>query len=126
MHRSPGGVVRNIAHHLAFGNAGWNCSRYSGRDPDGYWLERQCRDAGIGMEHIAGRKRRPEPSRQSTPAGDLYIGAVTSDTDKLMTIDFMNERAQLIRSASVVIADCNPERRSASLADGILRNTRFR
>lgn len=108
MHRSPGGVVRNIAHHLALLGTPVELLTVLGRDPDGYWLERQCRDAGIGMEHIAWAEETTGTfASVATPAGDLYIGAVTSDTDKLMTIDFMNERAQLIRSASVVIADCN-------------------
>lgn len=108
MHRSPGGVVRNIAHHLALLQVPVQLVTILGDDPDGHWLALQCTDAGIGMDHILFAE---EPTGTfasiATPSGDLHIGAVTSETDRLLSIEFFSQRAEVFRSASVVIADCN-------------------
>ena len=108
LHRSPGGVVRNIAHHLALLQVPVELVTIFGNDPDGHWLSRQCADAGIGLSHVLMAE---EPTGTfasiATPAGDLHIGAVTSETDRLLNIDFFVSRAEVLRSAAVVIADCN-------------------
>ena len=108
MHRSPGGVVRNIAHHLALLNVPVQLVTILGDDPDGKWLLDQCKDAGIGVEHILfANETTGTFASIATPAGDLHIGAVTSETDRLLTIDFLASRSDVLRSAAVVIADCN-------------------
>ncbi|MFM8432784.1 MAG: carbohydrate kinase family protein [Bacteroidota bacterium] len=108
LHRSPGGVVRNIAHHLALLKIPVQLVTILGEDPDGHWLAQQCSDAGIGLDHVLFAE---EPTGTfasiATPSGDLHIGAVTSETDRLLTIDFFSKRSEVFRSASVVIADCN-------------------
>jgi len=108
MHRSPGGVVRNIAHHLALLDIPVELVTIFGNDPDGHWLSSQCAAAGIGLSHILMAE---EPTGTfasiATPAGDLHIGAVTSETDRLLSLDFFSQRAEVFRSASLVIADCN-------------------
>lgn len=108
MHRSPGGVVRNIAHHLALLKVPVQLVTILGNDLDGKWLSSQCVGAGIGLDHILLAE---EPTGTfasiATPSGDLHIGAVTSETDRLLNIDFLSTRSGVLRSASVVIADCN-------------------
>ncbi|MFM9027520.1 MAG: carbohydrate kinase family protein [Bacteroidota bacterium] len=108
LHRSPGGVVRNIAHHLALLKIPVQLVTILGEDPDGHWLAQQCSDAGIGLDHVLFAE---EPTGTfasiATPSGDLHIGAVTSETDRLLTIDFFSKRSEVFRSATVVIADCN-------------------
>lgn len=108
LHRSPGGVVRNIAHHLALLKVPVQLVTIFGNDPDGHWLSAQCAEAGIGLDHILMAE---EPTGTfasiATPAGDLHIGAVTSETDRLLSIEFFTSRAEVLRTASVVIADCN-------------------
>jgi pseudouridine kinase len=108
MHRSPGGVVRNIAHHLALLNVPVELVTIFGNDPDGQWLARQCTDAGIGLEHtFISAELTGTFASIATPSGDLHIGAVTSESDRLFTIDFFTQRSDVFRNASVVIADCN-------------------
>ncbi|MBK8586379.1 MAG: hypothetical protein IPN88_13510 [Bacteroidetes bacterium] len=41
MHRSPGGVVRNIAHGLSLLNIPVELITVLGDDPDGHWLSKQ-------------------------------------------------------------------------------------
>ncbi|MEY4594863.1 MAG: Pseudouridine kinase [Bacteroidota bacterium] len=108
MHRSPGGVVRNIAHHLALLNIPVELVTIFGNDPDGQWLSSQCAAAGIGLHHVLVAE---EPTGTfasiATPSGDLHIGAVTSETDRLLSLDFFAQRAEVFRTAALVIADCN-------------------
>ncbi|MFM7218588.1 MAG: carbohydrate kinase family protein [Bacteroidota bacterium] len=108
MHRSPGGVVRNIAHHLALLGVPVQLVTILGNDSDGHWLAEQCAQAGIGLDHILFAEESTGTFASiATPSGDLHIGAVTSETDRLLTVEFFSSRAEVIRSASVVIADCN-------------------
>jgi pseudouridine kinase len=108
MHRSPGGVVRNIAHHLALLKVPVELVTVFGNDPDGHWLAAQCKEAGIGLEHILlAEETTGTFASIATPSGDLHIGAVTSETDRLLTIDFFVSRSEVLRKAAVVIADCN-------------------
>lgn len=108
LHRSPGGVVRNIAHHLALLGVSVELVTVLGNDPDGQWLANQCSEAGIGLSSVM---MADEPTGTfasiATPSGDLHIGAVSSETDRLFSLDFFSQRASVFRSASVVIADCN-------------------
>ncbi|MFM9051077.1 MAG: PfkB family carbohydrate kinase, partial [Bacteroidota bacterium] len=98
LHRSPGGVVRNIAHHLALLKIPVQLVTILGEDPDGHWLAQQCSDAGIGLDHVLFAE---EPTGTfasiATPSGDLHIGAVTSETDRLLTIDFFSKRSEVFR-----------------------------
>ena len=106
--RSPGGVVRNIAHHLALLSVSTDLLTVVGTDADGEWLLEQCRNAGIGTRGIM-RNDVPTGTFASinSPAGDLTIGAVTSETDSLLNSDFLNARHEIICNASLVVADCN-------------------
>lgn len=108
MHRSPGGVVRNIAHHLALLKVPVELVTIFGNDPDGHWLAAQCKEVGIGLEHILMAEETTGTFASiATPAGDLHIGAVTSEADRLLSIDFFASRSEVLRKAAVVIADCN-------------------
>lgn len=108
LHKSPGGVVRNIAHHLALLGVPVQLLTVLGKDSDGQWLNDQCSSAGIDMSKVAWSDK-PTGTFASiaTPDGDLYIGAVSSETDELLTTEFMIERSANIASASIVVADCN-------------------
>ena len=108
MHRSPGGVVRNIAHHLSLLNIPVELITVLGDDPDGHWLSKQCTDIGISMKGTVWLDK-PTGTFASiaTPAGDLHIGAVSSETDVMLNTDFLQSRSEIILNASVVVADCN-------------------
>lgn len=106
--RSPGGVMRNIAHHLALLGCSVELITVVGKDPDGEWLEKISVDAGIRLNHI----HRTESatgiySSVLAPDGDLFIGAVTSDTDEMLNIDILAQRIQVLKNTKLVMADCN-------------------
>ncbi len=108
MNRSPGGVVRNIAHHLALLGIPVELLTVVGHDVDGDWLLDQCQSAGIGLEHVLRCDAHTGTfASVTTPAGDLTIGAVTSETDIHLHYQFLHERLAVIEGASIVIADCN-------------------
>lgn len=108
LHKSPGGVVRNIAHHLALLGIPVRLLTVLGKDSDGQWLADQCSAVGIDMS-LAAISDKPTGTFASiaTPDGDLYIGAVSSETDELLSVDFLKERIDVIASASIAVADCN-------------------
>lgn len=108
MHRSPGGVVRNIAHHLSLLQIPVELITVLGDDVDGRWLSGQCEEVGISMKGTAWLDK-PTGTFASiaTPAGDLHIGAVSSETDVMLNTDFLQSRSEIILNASVVVADCN-------------------
>ncbi len=106
--RSPGGVMRNIAHHLALlGNEVELISLF-GNDSDGLWLKEICRQAGIGLSHS-------ETCDESTgtyasvisPDGDLTIGAAAAAINLGLDIPFLAGKSAVIKAASLVLADCN-------------------
>jgi pseudouridine kinase len=106
--KSPGGVVRNIAHHLSMLGIKSELLTIVGNDAEGEWLLQKCSDAGIGLNFVG---RAPAPTGTfasiTSPAGDLTIGAVVSDTDFYLTKEFILERMAVIETASLVVADCN-------------------
>ncbi|MFN8166960.1 MAG: carbohydrate kinase family protein [Bacteroidia bacterium] len=108
MHRSPGGVVRNIAHHLALLKIPVELITVLGNDVDGKYLAEQCEAVGISMKGT-GWLDLPTGTFASiaTPSGDLHIGAVSSETDVMLNSDFLTSKAEIIKGASVVVADCN-------------------
>ncbi len=108
MHRSPGGVVRNIAHHLSLLQIPVELITVLGNDMDGKWLAEQCEEVGISMKGTAWLDK-PTGTFASiaTPGGDLHIGAVSSETDVMLNTDFLQSRSEIILNASVVVADCN-------------------
>jgi pseudouridine kinase len=108
MERSPGGVVRNIAHHLALLGVPVELLTVMGDDYEGKWLKQQCESARIGLQHTWQTQVRTGTFASITsPSGDLTIGAVTSETDILLNAEFIDERLQVIHGASLVVADCN-------------------
>jgi pseudouridine kinase len=108
LHKSAGGVVRNIAHHLALLGIPVQLLTVLGKDSDGQWLSDQCSAAGIDMSRISfSEKPTGTFASIATPDGDLFIGAVSSETDDLLTTEFLIERESELASASIVVADCN-------------------
>ena len=108
MQKSPGGVVRNIAHHLALLGVKTELLTIIGEDPDGDWLLSQCLHAGIGLQNVKRTLVNTGTFASVTsPEGDLTIGAVTSETDIFLNKEFLHERLDTLRNASLVVADCN-------------------
>lgn len=106
--KSPGGVVRNIAHHLAQLGNHVELITLFGNDTEGNWLKEVCSDAGIHLKHA-------ETCDEATgtyasilsPDGDLTIGAASAEINSRLDIPLLASRSEVIKSASIVLADCN-------------------
>ena len=106
--RSPGGVMRNIAHHLALLNCSVELITVVGKDPDGEWLEQVSKQAGIQLNHI----HRTDTATGTyasvvNPDGDLFVGVVASNTEDLLNIEILAKRIPVLKQARILIADCN-------------------
>lgn len=106
--RTPGGVVRNIAHHLALLGNNVELLSLFGNDADGNWLKGICQKAGTSLKYS-------ETCSESTgtyasilsPEGELTIGAAAAEINSRLDIDFLAQRSDVIKSAQLVLADCN-------------------
>jgi len=106
--RSPGGVVRNIAHHLALLGNRVELISIFGTDSDGDWLKKVCHAAGIGTGNslFMSRNTGTYASFISTD-GELIIGAVEDSINDALDIALLASKAEIILSADLVLADCN-------------------
>ncbi len=106
--RTPGGVVRNIAQHLALlGNKVELLSLF-GNDADGQWLKTICENAGISLKYSENCDELTGTYASIlSPDGDLTIGAAAAEINNKLDISFLAQRAEAIKSAQLVLADCN-------------------
>jgi len=122
-YRTPGGVSRNIAHHLALLGNQVELISHFGNDTDGNWLINQCTTAGIGCGHSLINQ---EPTGRFTailePGGDLFTGAVASVFESQITPAFLESKTHLIHSAGLVLSDTNLSHESLSWLLGFCRS----
>lgn len=108
LERSPGGVVRNVAHHLGLLGLPVELVTVFGNDPDGEWLAKQCTEANIGVgSSLWSDNPTGTFAAITTPSGELEIGVVSTHTESMFTVEFLEAKIPLFKNASVVIADCN-------------------
>ncbi|MFH1119016.1 MAG: PfkB family carbohydrate kinase [Bacteroidota bacterium] len=107
-YRSPGGVARNIANHLSLLGNNVELITHFGTDPDGLWLMEQCRTAGTGLSHsLLNDAETGRFVALLSPEGDLFTGAVSCRFENMITLEFIQQKAGLIRSASLLLLDTN-------------------
>ena len=107
-HRSPGGVSRNIAHHLALLGNDVELITHFGTDPGGQWLMEQCREAGIGISHsLINDAETGRFVALMSPNGDLFAGAVSTQFETIITPEFLEQHNGLFLMASLILIDTN-------------------
>lgn len=106
--RSAGGVMRNIAEHLALLGIPLQFITARGNDAEGEWLEQQCIEAGISVSAsiIAGCQT-GKYSALLNPDGSMYVAAAVNPIESLFTISHVEEKEQLLAKATIIIADTN-------------------
>ncbi|MFN9595353.1 MAG: carbohydrate kinase family protein [Bacteroidota bacterium] len=106
--RSPGGVARNIASHLARLGHRLELISHIGTDSDGDWLYKKCVESEIGMSHVI---RNEEPTGSFTainqPNGELFVGASVSAIETELTCAQLESKSDILRNARLLILDCN-------------------
>jgi pseudouridine kinase len=106
--RSSGGVSCNIAHHLSLLGQNVELITHFGNDTDGRWLMERCKLFGIGISNsIVNEKETGRYAAFLSPDGDLFAGAMSGNFETELTIDFLKEKIQLFKSASLLLIDCN-------------------
>jgi pseudouridine kinase len=120
--RSPGGVARNVAHHLAQLGHSVELIAHVGEDTDGTWLAGECRKAGIGLLHA---HTGPAPTGRYTailsPGGELFAGAADTGCEEHLTVAFLTSRKKILEHARLVLADCNLGAEALSWLIGVCR-----
>jgi pseudouridine kinase len=108
LNQQPGGVARNIAHHLAMLGINVHLITVLGRDSNGSWLERQCSEAGVNMDSVL---RVDESSGSYTsilnPDGTLYVAACSDITEKYLDSAFLQKKEKILSAAKLIITDTN-------------------
>jgi pseudouridine kinase len=106
--RSPGGVARNVAHHLAQLGHSVELLAHFGEDPDGSWLASVCRRAGIGLgqAHLSDAPTGHFAAIVS-PDGELYAAAADTGSEEHLTAAFLRAKAPAIERAPLLLLDCN-------------------
>jgi pseudouridine kinase len=107
-HKSPGGVARNIAHHLALLGHSVELLSHFGNDADGKWLINECNAVGIRTAHsLINNSPTGRFAALLSPHGDLFAGAASGYFEKEITIHLLKEKIPLFQSASLLLLDCN-------------------
>ena len=108
LHRTAGGVARNIAHHLALLGNPVELISHFGNDPEGQWLMDQCTASGIGLSHaLVNDTPTGRFVALLSPGGDLFTGAVSTHFETLITPAFLQTRIPVLQEASLLQIDCN-------------------
>ena len=106
--KSPGGVARNIASHLARLDHPVELISHIGNDATGDWLYKKCSSTGIGMSHVI---RNEEPTGCFTainqPNGEMFVGASVSHLESQLNIEYLEKVADLLCEARLLVLDCN-------------------
>jgi len=106
--KSPGGVARNIASHLARLDHHVELISHIGDDTTGDWLQKKCTDACISMSHVI-RNEKPTGSFTAInqPNGELFVGASVSALETELTCEYLESKSDILREARLLVLDCN-------------------
>ncbi len=108
VHRSAGGVSRNIAHQLALLGLPVQLISVFGNDGEGDWLKTICDytniklDASITTSSLTGKY-----TGILNYDGSLFTALITNAELDLITTEHLNKHQALLHTASFIIADAN-------------------
>lgn len=106
--RSAGGVMRNIAHHLALLDIPVQLITVVGNDADGQWLKKDCIKAGIDMSAtITDDCSTGKYAAILGPDGSLYTAACVNPSESYLTIERLEEKDAFLSAATIIVADTN-------------------
>ncbi|MBP9099139.1 MAG: hypothetical protein KBF74_10015 [Ferruginibacter sp.] len=106
--RNAGGVVGNIARHLALLGIPVKLITVLGNDPDGEWLLQDCRQFGISTEHILRVNENTGKYVSVLNAdGSLFVAACADECSKYLDPGFLQLHQELLATAALIITDTN-------------------
>lgn len=108
LERQVGGVMCNVAHHLALLGVPVRMVTATGRDADGDWLLTSCRAVGIDMPDTL---RVDAPTGRYTaligPDGSLFAAACADSCMDHLDAEWLAAHQQALSGASLLLADTN-------------------
>ncbi|PLX05133.1 MAG: hypothetical protein C0595_00705 [Marinilabiliales bacterium] len=123
MHKSAGGVARNIAHNLALLENNVEIITHFGFDADGNWLKEECKNAGIGINHsLTNNTNTGKYVAIISPNGELYTAAVSTQFENQITVEFLETKVTFFKTASLILMDCNLSKESLEWIINFSRN----
>ncbi len=115
VHRSAGGVSRNIAHQLALLSVPVQLISVFGNDGDGDWLKAICDYTGIKLDaSITTNSLTGRYTGILNADGSLFTALITHAALHLITPEHLENNSSLLLTASHIIADANISPESVS------------
>jgi len=115
VHRSAGGVSRNIAHQLALLSVPVQLISVFGNDGDGDWLKAICDYTGIKLDaSITTNSLTGRYTGILNADGSLFTALITHAALHLITPEHLENNSALLLTASHIIADANISPESVS------------
>ena len=115
VHRSAGGVSRNIAHQLALLSVPVQLISVFGNDGDGDWLKAICDYTGIKLDaSITTNSLTGRYTGILNADGSLFTALITHAALHLITPEHLENNSALLLTASYIIADANISPESVS------------
>ena len=106
--RSPGGVMRNIVHHLVLLGIPVEFITVAGNDADGKWLIKNCKESGISMNHtMIAECSTGKYAALLNPDGSLFAAAAVNPSEDFLTIPFLQSKDEIMDKATMIVADTN-------------------
>lgn len=123
LHRSMGGVARNIAHQLALLENNVELITHFGTDADGNWLKTECLKSGIGIKNSStNNSNTGKYTAIISPKGELYTAAVSTQFENQITPEFLETKITFLKTASLILMDCNLSKVSLEWIINFCRN----
>ena len=108
VHRSAGGVSRNIAHQLALLGLPVQLITVFGNDGEGDWLKTICDYTNIKLDgSITTSSLTGKYTGILNFDGSLFTALITNSELDLITPEHLNKKVDLLNTASFIIADAN-------------------
>jgi len=106
---SCGGVGRNIAENMARMGMDVKLLTVLGGDVYGRQLQEESSAAGVDMNHVLRLPDEPTSTYLSilNGSGDMAVAVSHMDITKKISIDYIREKARLIRNAALIVVDAN-------------------
>ena len=106
--KKPGGVMTNIARHLAMLNKQVTYLTALGNDEEAYWLKNQLKEDGISMEHI--RNVEEVTGKYLSilnPDGSLFTAACADSCARFIDTQYLIDKKEILKEAELIITDTN-------------------
>ncbi len=106
--KKTGGVMTNIARHLALLNHKVTYLTALGNDEDALWLKQKLQQDGICMKYS--RSEEEETGKYLSilhPDGSLFTAACADSCAKYIDINYLIENTEILKEADLIVTDTN-------------------